>query len=141
MSQNVAGIFNFTDRLQMESLNHRIRRSHVLSSNIANAETPGFRALGYDFEEQLKEMDLGNEKLSLKVTQAKHKNHAFTTNDGTIDPDVFVRPTETIPEDGNTVDIDYEMASLAQNQILYRATVESINRKIGIIKYAIQGGR
>lgn len=136
-----AGLFNFSDRLQMESLNHRFRRSQVLSANIANAETPGFRAIGYDFEDQLQELSGSNEPLKLKVTDLRHKTHEFVQADGTIQPDVFVRPTESVGNDGNTVDLDFEMSSLAQNQILYRTTIEALNRKIGIMRYAISGGR
>ncbi len=141
MKVKVSGMFNFTDRLQMESLNKRAVRNDVLSANIANAETPGFRALGYDFEEQLQDLAGDARPLPLKTTNDRHKSHSFTQADGSVLPDVYVRPTETVGNDGNTVDVDHEMVSLAQNQILYRSTVETINRKIGILKYAIQGGR
>lgn len=113
----------------------------MLSGNIANAETPGFRAIGYDFEDQLQELAGSNEPLPVKTTDPRHKKHEGVQADGTILPDVFVRPTETVGNDGNTVDLDYEMSSLAQNQILYRTTIEAINRKIGIMRYAITGGR
>ena len=141
MSVQASGLFNFADRLQMESLNQRLERSHVLTSNIANAETPGFRALGYSFEEQLQDLAGTNQPVPLRITNDRHKRHAFTQADGTVRPDVFVRPTETVGHDGNTVDLDKEMATLAQNQILYRTAVEAINRKIGMLRYAISGGR
>ena len=141
MSQKISPVFNFNDRLQMESLNQRLRRSHVLSSNIANAETPGFRAIGYDFESQLKELSNSSDTLPLKSTHPMHRKNAFTQADGTISPDVFVRPSESVSNDGNTVDIDFEMTQMAHNQILYRTAVETISRKIGLLKYAIHGGR
>ena len=53
MSNTIAGLFNHADKVQMASMQQRLQRSHVLNSNIANAETPGYRALGYDFEKQL----------------------------------------------------------------------------------------
>ncbi len=141
MSNIIGGIFNFSDRLQMESLNQRQTRHSVIASNLANAETPGFRAIGYDFEEQLQSVAQINEPLPLKVTDPKHLRNAFAEADGTIKPDVFVRPTESVGEDGNTVDMDREMVELAQNQILYRSAVDFLNRKIGMIRYAINGGR
>ena len=55
-------------------------------------------------------------------------------------PEVFVRPTESVGQDGNTVDVDEEMGRLAQNQIMYRSAVELLNRKIGTLKYAISAG-
>ncbi|MEY4631827.1 MAG: flagellar basal body rod protein FlgB [Pseudomonadota bacterium] len=118
-----------------------MRRSQVISSNIANAETPGYRALGYDFEKQLQDVSQGGDALPVKVSSPKHLQNAFTQADGSIRPDVHVRPTESIPHDGNTVDIDTEMAQFSENQILYRASVESLNRKLGMLRYAISGGR
>jgi flagellar basal-body rod protein FlgB len=126
----------------MESLNQRMTRNNVISSNVANAETPGYLALGYDFEEQLQAASNANEPIGMKVSNGKHLRNQFTQADNTMSPDVFVKPTESIPQDGNTVDMDKEMAALAENQITYRAAVELLNRKVGMIRYAITtGGR
>ena len=76
----------------------------------------------------------------MKVSDPRHIRNAYTKVDGSITPDVFVKPTESVDEDGNTVDMDGEMAQLAQNQILFRTAVETLNRKIGTLKYAIRGG-
>jgi len=141
MSNAIGGLFNFSDRLQMESMNQRQVRQNVIASNIANAETPGFRAIGYDFEEQLQTVAGTNEPIGLNVSNPKHLKNAFADADGKIKPDVYVRPTESIGEDGNTVDIDREMVEMAKNQVLYRSSIDIINRKIGMIKYAINGGR
>lgn len=141
MSNNVSKLFNFADKIQVESMQQRLKRHQVLSSNIVNSETPGYRALGYDFEEQLQAIANEDGPLALKTTDPKHFKNAFTGADGSLSPDVYVVPTETITEDGNTVDVDREMTKLAENQILYRSAVEIINRKIGMLKYAINGGR
>lgn len=141
MSRITGGIFNLSDRLQMASLEHRHKRGDVISANIANSETPGYRAIGYDFEEQLASVSGNESGLSMKVGHPLHFRNGHTTADGKIEPDVFVKPTETVPEDGNTVDIDAEMVQMAENQILFRAAVESLNRKVGMIRYAINGGR
>lgn len=141
MNRLIGGIFNFADRLQMVSLDQRNKRSEVISSNVANSETPGFRAIGYDFEEQLQAVSRLDRRTPLKVQDDRHLRNAFTKASGEIEPDVYVQPTESVGEDGNTVDVDSEMARMAQNQILYRSAVEMINRKVGIIRYAINGGR
>lgn len=141
MSRLIGGIFNFADRLQMESLDQRLKRSEVITANIANSETPGFRALGYDFEEQLATLARLDKSVKLSTGDDRHMKNAFTRADGKIEPDVYVVPTESIPEDGNTVDVDDQMARMASNQILYRTAVESITRKIGVLRYAINGGR
>lgn len=135
------GMFEIADSVQMESLNQRLVRNKVITSNIANAETPGFRALGYDFETQLRAVMDKDQPFPMKVSDPRHYKSNHLEADGTILPDVFIRPTESVPEDGNTVDLDGEMGKLAKNHILYRASVELINRKVGILKYAISGGR
>lgn len=140
MSGLINGLFTQTDRLQMESLNQRLTRQKIITGNVANAETPGFRALGYDFEEQLQALSGSDEPFPMKATQPKHFRDEFTEVDGTLSADVYVRPQESIPEDGNTVDVDKEMSELAQNQILYRSAAELINRKIGLVRYAISSG-
>ncbi|MFK7872956.1 MAG: flagellar basal body rod protein FlgB [Oligoflexales bacterium] len=135
------GIFSYQDRLQIASLDQRVERSHVLSSNISNAETPGFRALGYDFEDQLQAFQDSSETAQLKTSDPRHKQHPFARADGSFDPEVYVRPSESVGEDGNTVDVDLEMMEMAQNQILYRTTTEVLRRKIGMLRYAVNGGR
>lgn len=141
MTNKINSLFNFSDKVQMSALNHRLKRSHVLNANIANSETPGYRALGYDFENQLKDITQTGESLAVKTTNPKHRLNHFTSVDGKVDPDVFVRPTESVPHDGNTVDLDQEMTQMAHNQILFRTSIETITRKIALLKYAINGGR
>jgi len=141
MSSFIGGIFNGADKVQMVSLDQRHKRGEIISSNIANAETPGFRAQGYAFEEQLQALTNTGKGLAMNVSHPKHMKNALTNADGMLKPDIYVRPTEDISHDGNTVDMDEEMARMAQNQILFRSAVELLNRKVGVLKYAINGGR
>ena len=141
MNRLVGGIFTNADSLTMATLDHRLKRSETIGANIANAETPGFRAIGYDFEEQLQQLSGRDARMHVEVSHPRHMRSGLTFADGTVRPDIYVRPTEAIGEDGNTVDVDAEMARLAQNQIQYRTAVEMINRKVGILRYAISGGR
>ncbi len=141
MSNFIGGLFNSADKAQMLTLDQRHKRGQVLASKVANAETPGYRAQGYAFEEQLAALTQLDSNLPMTVSHPKHLKNQFTNADGTIKPDIYIRPTEDVSHDGNTVDMDDEMARMAQNQILYRAAVEMINRKVGTLKYAINGGR
>lgn len=129
------------DALIEESLNHRLRRQEVVSSNLVNAETPGFRALGYDFEAQLQSAIGEDTDLPLRTTHDLHVRNPGVTADGRVEADLYVKPTESIGNDGNTVDVDQEMSDLAANQLLYRATVELLNRRMGLLRYGINGGR
>ena len=82
----------------------------------------------------------GGDPFPMKATHPRHFMNGHTEADGTIHPDVYVRPTESVGQDGNTVDVDQEMSKLSKNQILYRATIELVNRKVGTLKYAISAG-
>lgn len=140
MSSNIGGMFSFHENLQAASLDLRRKRTNVVTANIANAETPGYRAIGYDFEEQLQALSGTNEPFPMKASNGKHFRNNHTEADGTIHPDVFLRPSESVSQDGNTVDVDKEMGILAKNQILYQATVELLNRRIGTLRYAVTSG-
>lgn len=140
MSMIASGLFTLDDRIAMASLDLRRQRSEVLGANIVNAETPGYRAIGFDFEEQLQAVAGMGEPFPMKATNGKHFRNGHTEADGTIYPDVYLRPTESVGQDGNTVDIDKEMAEMAKNQILFQTAVELLNRKLGLLKYAISSG-
>lgn len=140
MSGIIGSLFNQSDRLNIESLSQRLARNQVITSNVANSETPGFRAIGYNFEEQLAALANLDEPFPMKASNDKHFRYEGVENDGTLQPEVFVRPQESIGEDGNTVDVDAEMGEMAQNQILFRAAVDFINKKVGMIRYAISSG-
>ena len=140
MTKNVSGLFSFHENLHAASLDLRRQRTNVVTANIANAETPGYRAIGYDFEQQLQALSGTNEPFPMKASNGKHFRNGHTEADGTIYPDVFLRPSESVSQDGNTVDVDKEMGILAKNQILYQATVELLNRKVGVLRYAITSG-
>ena len=141
MSKIIGGLFTRSDELKAAVLDQRLKRAEVINGNIANAETPGYRAIGYDFEEQLQALAGDDDPFPMRATNDKHFRADGASADGSITPEVYVRPTESVGHDGNTVDVDREMADLAQNQIMFRSTVELINRKTGVLRYAINGGR
>lgn len=143
MSSGVIGsqIFNKTAAVLEESLNLRMQRHMVNISNVTNSLTPGYRALGFDFENQLQAAVGNSNDLPMKTSDAKHIKHPGISADGVLKPDMFVKPTESIGNDGNTVDVDQEMTEIAANQIMYRATIEILNRQLGMLRYGINGGR
>jgi flagellar basal-body rod protein FlgB len=134
-------MFSQSDSVLEESLSHRLAKQNVISSNITNAATPGYRALGYDFEKQLQERLGGSNSLALQVSTGKHLTNSGQPAGEATKADLHVKPTESIGNDGNSVDVDQEMAELAETQILYRATVEALNRKFALMRYGINGGR
>jgi len=119
------------------SLNLRLMNQNVIASNIANADTPGYKAKRIDFEQELRRaLDVDGD-LNLKTSVP---GHAGPTGTEPIFPEIYVDPNGVESLDGNTVKRDQEMANLAQNQIMYNSSLELLNRKLGMLKYAIQEG-
>lgn len=118
------------------ALNFRDMRQNLISSNISNANTPGFKAKKLDFEEALaRALDVdGN--MQMNVNDERH----HTVGSGgfnNLEPEIYDDPNGIVSEDGNTVDVEAEMAKMAENKLMYDALVQLINKKMGIMKYAI----
>lgn len=134
-------IFDKTAQSLEQSLNFRLMRHNLTSANIANAETPGYAAKKLDFEDALaRAIDLEG----LGKSHSPDKEH-LAIGSGSIGRsrvDVYDNPEINLTNDKNTVNVEKEMAALAENTILYKAAVELINKKLGQTKYAIsEGGR
>ena len=135
----MSGIFDKTTEGLASSLNFRLLRHNITSANVANAETPGYKAKKVDFEEALaRALDLDGTS-SLNTLD---KNHFVVGQGGLskVQADVYDNPDVNVSNDGNTVDLEKEMASLAENTILYKAALQLINKKLGKLKYAVTEG-
>ena len=122
------------------SLNFRQMRQKVISSNVANAETPGYKAKRLDFEAALgRALDVDGH-LSMKAENMKH----FDVGSGGFDnlkPEVYKDPNGIAAENGNTVDRDAELAKMAENKVLYDASVQLLNKKLALKKYILNSER
>ena len=137
----MADIFDKTTNALGASLNYRLLRNNVTSSNIANAETPGYKAKAVEFEDALaRAVDLDGQN-SLTTSDPEH----FAMGTSAIGKErvtVEDNPDAEVNNDGNTVDLDKEMSTLAENSILYKAALTLINKKMAMLKYGIgDGGR
>ncbi|MCO4792452.1 MAG: flagellar basal body rod protein FlgB [Bacteriovoracaceae bacterium] len=122
------------------SLNFRQMRQELITSNIANAETPGYKSKRVDFEEALARALDVDESQKLNTDDGRH----FNVGGGgfnNLQPEIYDDPNGIISEDGNTVDREKEMALMARNKILYDASVQLLNKKLGLMKYAISSER
>lgn len=118
------------------ALNFREMRQKLITSNVANANTPGFKSKKLDFEEALaRALDVdGN--MQMNVQDGRH----YTVGSGgfnNLEPEIYDDPNGVVSENGNTVDVESEMSRMAENKIMYDALVQLINKKMGIMKYAI----
>jgi flagellar basal-body rod protein FlgB len=118
------------------SLNLRQMRQEVLSSNVANADTPGYKAKRVDFEDALQRALDVDGNLEMLTSEDEH----FDVGNGGFDnlqPQIYDDPNGIVSEDGNTVDRDSELAKMAENKILFDASVKLMNKKLGMLKYTI----
>lgn len=122
------------------SLNLRQMRQEIISGNIANAETPGYKAKRIDFEEALARAINLDELQNLDGDDPRHYNVGGGGFDN-LQAQVYEDPNGVVSEDGNTVNRDDEMAKMAENKILFDASVQLLNKKLGLMKYAVGSER
>lgn len=135
-------LFDRNLELLSKSLELREKRNSMIASNVANRETPGYRAQDLVFEKALDKALHSDKPGPLKVADPRH----FDGVQREPLEDVQGRQINSFnPDpkmDGNTVDLDKEMAKLAENQLMYQASVRSVNWKFRLLKSAImEGGR
>lgn len=119
------------------ALNLRLMNENVISSNIANADTPGYKAKAVEFEGALRAaLHVGGE-MRPEATNSKHIAPSPTDP---IEPEIYEDPNGVESLDGNTVNRAAEMSKLAENQLLYDAAVEMLKKKLGMLKYGITEG-
>ena len=121
---------------QTRALGLRAYRQEVLASNIANADTPNFKARDFDFTSALKEAVAGrsNGALNLATTNARHLP-------GTADAAparLLYRTTVQPSVDGNTVDMDVERGQFSENAMQYEASLTFITSQIKLLQAAVQ---
>lgn len=123
------------------SLNLRLMNQNIISSNIANADTPGYKAKKMEFESALRDALAGAGGADGEVPPSEtNSKHIVHHSSDPVMPEVYDDPNGVESLDGNTVDRAVEMANLAENQLLYDASAEMIKRKLGMLKYAISEG-
>ncbi len=135
----MSNLFDKTTSALQTSLNMRQMRHNLTSSNIANAETPGYKAQKLDFEEALaRSIDIDG----LRGMSTSSEDH-FSVGGKTasVKPDIYNNPEGATANDGNTVDLEKEMSSLSENAILYKTALLLINKKMAALKYAASEGR
>jgi flagellar basal-body rod protein FlgB len=135
-------LFSSQFGIMQGSLGLRLARHDFSSTNLANMDTPGFRAKHLDFEKVLAQnLSAGPNKLDVRQTNGRHiPAH---------DPDsAFKRASLAIHKspygwdeyDDDKLDIDQEMTLLTKNQLIYNVTVQMLAKEFDNLKYAIGEG-
>ena len=124
----MSNLFDKTTSALSTSLNMRQLRHNVTTSNIANAETPGYHAKKVDFEDALARARDTEGVNSLQTSSPEHFQIG-TSSPAKVRADVYENPDVEVNNDGNTVDLEKEMSALAENAIMYKSALQLINKK------------
>lgn len=124
-------------RFQQTALSLRATRQELLASNIANADTPNYKARDINFASALQNA-LAGTAASLPVAQTSPMHLAGNASQASLAGQVMYRKPVQPSADGNTVDMDVERAQFADNGLRYEASVRFVSDELKEIQAAIQ---
>jgi flagellar basal-body rod protein FlgB len=125
-------------RFFQQSLGLRAQRQEVLSSNIANDDTPNYKARDFDFKTAMANAMEGTKRLpdtALTLTAARHIPAKAVSQGPT---ELLYRLPYQPSMDGNTVDMDIERVQFADNTLHYQSTMQMLSGRIRTMMAAIQ---
>ncbi|WP_299595904.1 flagellar basal body rod protein FlgB [uncultured Microbulbifer sp.] len=142
MIDRLSAVLNFDS----EALDLRERRQKVLANNIANADTPNFKARDFEFSRALaqatgaangpaKNLKGGGKGLVLSTTSSQHMTARSGIHGG---PNMLYRVPDQPSLDGNTVSMDQERSRFTDNAVRYQAALTLLNSRIRGLKTAMQ---
>ena len=132
-------LFDGTITALQKTLDAGSQRHKVLTSNIANIDTPNYKAFEVVMEDTIKRNHRSAGPIELMRTGPRHLSGRHSS----LNP-IKIKTADSTANnfraDGNTVDLDRTMGKLAENTILYRSAAQIIKKKFQGLKNAIQGG-
>jgi len=140
MGHPVSGLFTRNFNTLANALSVRERMQSVHAANIANADTPNYHADTRQFSEFLAEKQSTSGNAPLALTQAGHM--PFTAGESTWQSSFSSQPHAVQRMDGNDVDMQKEMAGMAENQLMHDLTLRLLKKKLdGMSAVIKEGGR
>ena len=125
--------------VQQDALKVQSKRMEVLAKNLANVDTPNYKAQDIDFKTALAQAGSPGSSLSLTTTSANQIGNNATTGDVENSAALKYRVPLAPSLDGNTVDAQLEQAAFADNTVRYQATLTFINGSLKELMTAITG--
>ncbi|QCI25543.1 flagellar basal body rod protein FlgB [Buchnera aphidicola (Sitobion avenae)] len=136
MFNKIDQIFNFNQ----QALNLYAKRQEILSSNIANADTPGYKSIDFNFKDELSKMlynkNAKNTGVFLKKTSPYHLN---ATNKNVFLLKTLPVITNQMKQDGNTVNMDRERIEFINNSLKYQSSLVFMQNEIRNIMRVLKG--
>lgn len=117
----------------------QLERQNIVSGNIANIKTPGYKAKKVTFEEELQKSLGLDMKGKMSRTDGSHMPTVFSVDGFGADLRTAVRPRIIHGED--RVNLDKEMATLAKSNLHYSALTSAMKNQFDMLKTAIQEGQ
>lgn len=112
----------------------RAKRSEVLSANVANADTPGYKARDFDFNAILRKELQPAVRLA-----ATHQRHIATDTGPVPAMHMGYRIPQQPSLDGNTVEVEREQSEFSENAMRYQASLRFLDGRIKGLRRAIKG--
>lgn len=125
-------------KFHQTALSLRASRQELLASNIANADTPNYKARDIDFASALQGA-LSGTTANLPLSGTSPRHLGGTTGESVMGAPVMYRNVLQPSADGNTVDMDVERAQFADNALRYEASVKFVSDKVKDVLTALQG--
>ena len=136
---HMIGRINESFQFHSASLRLRGERQQVLAANIANADTPGYKAVDFDFARALADAAGRAATSGSPALTATAKDHRGGGAGGGIAPTLQFRGASQGSIDGNSVEMDAERAAFADNAVRYEASLRFLNGQIRSLVSAITG--
>jgi len=135
-------IFNSLQPLE-RALDVSATRQKLITGNIANVETPGYKTKDVSFDEILKQAQSKDMKPLEFVGYRTDPRHfqIGSTETNSFRPDVITDNRNSLLNNENNVDVDYEMTKLAENNIWYSSLSQLTNKEFSMLRYVISEGR
>jgi len=129
-----------TQALAAKALDYRAIRQDMISSNIANADTPFYKPRDIRFEDALaaqkaKVLNQSSPKLQMAQTDSAHLALQEVSNSKL--PMTYFRDGHMARNDGNSVDLDVETTEMSKNSVMFNALVNAIKKDTGIYRSVI----
>jgi len=122
--------------IHADALKFRAQRTAQLAANIANADTPNYKAKDIDFEAAMKQVQQANDGSMLKRT---HQGHMSMSGNSASSAPLLYRIPLQPSIDGNTVNTQLEQAAFAKNAVEYQASFNFLNGRVKGLLKAIKG--
>lgn len=125
--------------VQQDALKVQSKRMEVLAKNLANVDTPNYKAQDIDFRTALAQAGSQGASLPMATTASGHIDNSATTGAVDLSSALKYRVPLAPSLDGNTVDAQMEQAAFAENTVRYQATLTFLTGSLKDLMTAITG--